>query len=53
MYKNKEYRAVGTSSHGHGQTFGSDNDGTLTKVVLNFRSLRHPDGVGGVSKILM
>ena len=35
---------VGTSSHGHGQNFGSDDGGTLEKGVLNFISLRHPGG---------
>ena len=33
-----------TSSHGHSQTFGRDDGGTLTKGVLIFNSLRHPGG---------
>ena len=41
---------VGTSSHGHGQTSGSDDGGTLTKGVLNSRSLGHPGSSRGVEE---
>ena len=51
---------VGPSIHDHSQTFGRNGDGTLTKVVLNFRSLRHPGGeeetslaVGPIDKELL
>ena len=44
VQRNKDFVTVGPSSHGHGQTFGSNGGGTLAKGVLNFCSLRHPGG---------
>ena len=48
VQKNKEQGEVGPYSHGHGQTFGSNDGGTLTKGVINSISLRHPGGGRGV-----
>ena len=50
MQKNKEQGEVGPYSHGHGQTFGSNDGGTLTMGVINSSSLRHSGGGSGVYK---
>ena len=50
VQKNNYEGTVGPSRHVYGQTFGSDNDGTFTKVLLNFCSLGHPGGGRGVEE---
>ena len=53
VQKNKEEGGFGPSRYGHGQTFGSDNGGTLTKGLINLFSLGHPGGGRRVGKRLM
>ena len=50
VQKNKNQGEVGPYSHGHGQTFGSKDGGTLIMRVINFISLRNPGGGRAVYK---
>ena len=48
VQRNEEQGMVGPYSHGHGQTFESDDGGKPTKRLINSCSLGHPVGGRGV-----
>ena len=50
VQKNVDQGTVGTFIHGHGKTFGGNNDGTLMKGVIKYFILGHPGGGRGVEE---
>ena len=47
VQRNKEQGTAITSRHGHGHTFGSNNGGKFTKLLIKYRSLGQHGGERG------